>query len=247
MKRFATLCIIFCVVIIAKGQNYMGMSGLINVPSAEMNDEGDAVIGAYYLDKSLLPDDAFMYDGKKFNTADFYASITPFKWIELCYTFTLMRAEANGNYTDKDRQFAVKLNPLREGKYHPAIAIGCNDVQGAIRIDLKNGSNDGTNDFFTSYYIVATKHFNISNETIGVNVAYRHCSSKHIERWQGVVGGLTYVPSFAKNVRVIAEYTGNEVNAGIDCLLWKHLFLQAVLTDGQHFSGGVCYKVNLLR
>lgn len=63
--------------------------------------------------------------------------------------------------------------------------------------------------------------------------------------WNGVVGGITYRPSFARNLRAIAEYTGNEINVGADYLLWKHLFLQATLQDGKYFSGGVCFCVNL--
>lgn len=74
-------------------QLYTGLSGLINTPSAEMNEEGTARIGGYFMNKHFTPDDdgryGFVYDGKKYNTADFYLSVTPFKWIELGYTFTL--------------------------------------------------------------------------------------------------------------------------------------------------------------
>ena len=64
-------------------------------------------------------------------------------------------------------------------------------------------------------------------------------------KWNGVVGGITYNPSLARSLRVIAEYTGNEVNIGADCLLWKHLLLQATLQNGKYFSGGVCFQTNL--
>lgn len=58
--------------------------------------------------------------------------------------------------------------------------------------------------------------------------------------------GITYRPSFARNLRVIAEYTENEINVGADCLLWRHLLLQISLQDGKYFSGGVCFCINLL-
>lgn len=245
MKRIHLFIIsVLLTVIAAKGQNTVGVSGLINVPSAEMNTEGDARIGANYLNSHQLPEGGFRHNGERYNTADFYLNVTPLSWAEVAYTFTLMRAEGTGKYTDKDRQFSVKLNPLREGKWYPAIAIGCNDVEGAIRADMKN-EDVKTNDFFSYYYVATTKHFNVCNGSIGVNVVYRHCPNQHNKRWEGFVGGLTYTPYFAKNIRGIVEYTGDEVNIGADCLLWKHLFLQGVLTDGKYFSGGICFQTNL--
>ena len=58
--------------------------------------------------------------------------------------------------------------------------------------------------------------------------------------------GITYQPSFQKNLRVIAEYTGDDVNVGFDWKLWKHLLIQSSLQNGKYFSGGVCFCINLL-
>ena len=121
-------------------QLYTGLSGLLNTPSADMNEEGNAWIGCYFLNKHFTPGNAtdrygFVYEGEKYNTADFYLSVTPFRWIELGYTFTLQKTLAEGRekprYNQKDRYFSIKLNPLREGRYHPAIAIGANDFLGS--------------------------------------------------------------------------------------------------------------------
>lgn len=235
----------------AWAQLYTGLSGLINTPSADMNEEGTARIGGYFMNKHFTPDDnginGFIYDGKKYNTADFYLSITPFKWIELGYTFTLQKTLAEGHdkpkYNQKDRYFSIKLNPLREGRYHPAIAIGSNDFLGSpTKRHAHGGSGAG---YFCNYYIATTKHFKPHGHDISVNLAYRYCPNVYNEKWEGVVGGITYRPSFAKNLRAIAEYTGDEINIGADCLLWKHLLLQASLQDGKYFSGGVCFQMNL--
>ena len=43
----------------------------------------------------------------------------------------------------------------------------------------------------------------------------------------------------------MVEYTGNDVNVGVDCLLWKHLFIQAALQNGRYFSGGLRFQMNL--
>ena len=67
-----------------------------------------------------------------------------------------------------------------------------------------------------------------------------------MERVTGQAGVLPISPLFKKNLRVIAEYTGDDVNVGFDWKLWKHLLIQSSLQNGKYFSGGVCFCINLL-
>lgn len=250
-NALAAVAVVLASVVPVRAQLYTGLSGLIHVPSAEMNPEGTARIGGYYMDRHFTPDDdgryGFIYNGEKYHTTDFYLSLTPFKWMEIGYTFTLQKSLLDGydkpGYNQKDRYFSVKLNPLREGRYHPAIAVGSNDFIGS---PTKRSGNGGSGaGYFCNYYIVATKHFNLAGHQIGVNVAYRYCPTVYSEKWEGVVGGVTYSPSFARHLRAIVEYTGNEINIGADCLLWRHLFIQAAMVEGRYFTGGLCFQTNL--
>lgn len=256
MKRLILLSIFcFCIATL-RAQFYTGMSGLIHVPSAEMNKEGNARIGMYFLNKEFTPDKGFSYRGEKFNTTDYYLSITPFWWIEIGYTFTLQKTLAEGQekpkYNQKDRYFSFKLSPIQEkkGKWWPAIAIGANDFYGTGDKDklteeqIAHG-DDGNSLYFCNYYVAVTKHFYVKQHELGVHLAYRHFKRDYNAKWNGFVGGITYRPSFFPDLRVIAEYTGDDINIGIDLLLWKHLFLQAVLQDGKYFSGGVCFQTDL--
>lgn len=231
----------------AHAQLYTGLSGLIHTPSADMNEEGTARIGGYFMNSHFTPDvDFFYYEGEKFNTADFFLSVVPFSWMEIGYTFTLQKSQLEGydspKYNQKDRYFSLKLRPLKEGKYWPAIVVGGNDIIGSPGRWHNGEYNHG---YFSNYYVAATKHFTPAGQRIGVNMAYRHYFSASCKKWKGIVGGLTWQPSFAPTLRTIAEYTGDGFNVGADCLLWKHLFLQVTLQDGRHFSGGACYQVNL--
>lgn len=252
MKKQMT-AIIACLIMAMplQAQMYTGLSGLVNVPSADMNEAGDIQLGCYYMDSHFTPESdgkyGFIYNGEKYSTMDFYASITPFCWVELSYTITLQKSLIDGydkaKYNQKDRYFSVKLNPIREGKWWPAIAIGSNDFVGSpTKRHSHGGSGAG---YFCNYYIAATKHIKPHGHDISVNVAYRYCPNVYNEKWEGVVGGITYRPSFFKDLRAIVEYTGNEVNVGADCLLWKHIFMQGALVDCKHFTGGICYKANL--
>ena len=60
-----------------------------------------------------------------------------------------------------------------------------------------------------------------------------------------MAGGIAYRPAFARNLRLSGEYTGDAFIVGADCLLWKHLSLQASLQDGKHFVGGISLQMNL--
>ena len=252
LRGFIIIWLVAFVFSSVSAQLYTGLSGLINIPSAEMNEEGTARIGGYFMNKHFIPDDdgqsGFIYNGEKYHTADFYLSVTPFKWIEISYTFTLQKSLSKGydepKYNQKDRYFSVKLNPLREGRYHPAIAIGSNDFIGSPT--KRHGHGGSGAGYFCNYYVVATKHFKLTEHNIGINLAYRYCPNVYSEKLEGVVGGITWLPKWVTNLRAIAEYTGNEINIGADCLLWKHLFLQVVLQEGKYFSGGLCFCVNLL-
>lgn len=246
----ATLCVMIAA-LTARAQHFTGMTGLINTPSADMNRAGDVMIGGYFLNKHFTPtttgNSGFELDGEKYNTCDFFASITPFSWVEIAYTFTLFKSVDDGYtkpaYNRKDRYLSLKLNPLREGRWYPAVAIGANDFLGSPTKTHGGGSHDSG--FFTNFYIAATKHFAPWSQDIAVNIAYRYCPNGHTKKWQGLVGGLTWRPKWVPDLRAIVEYTGNEVNIGADVLLWKHLFLQACMQNGKHFSGGACLKMNL--
>ena len=247
-RTFWTFLCLACLSMRLCAQQYTGTTGLIHVPSAEMNKEGDVRIGGHFINKHQTPDEVFSYQGEKYNTFSYYLSITPFSWMELGYTCTLLKQvhspvyDGHG-YEEKDRYFSLKLRPLKESKWYPAVAIGCNDISDSY--SLFNFDDDAVEALFGNYYVAASKHLSWKREEIGVHLAYRHFVKDYNSKWNGVVGGITYSPSFARNLRGIVEYTGDEINIGADCLLWKHLLLQASLQDGKYFSGGVCFQMNL--
>lgn len=230
------LALLMAVASHAWAQNTLGMSGLISVPTGSMRAEGDAQVSVWYLGKDLTPNRPWTYD-----TGNLSLSITPFWWCELGYSMTLMHND-DGKLADKDRALSVKFMPLREGRWWPAVAIGGNDVIGSgFRF---RGENDG-NSFWSNGYVALSKHFTLWGQELGAHLAYRHAFTKPAKDWQGVVGGIAVRPSFWRDLRIVAEYTGREVNIGADCVLWRHLVLQVALGRCQHLSGGIAYRTNL--
>ena len=79
-----------------------------------------------------------------------------------------------------------------------------------------------------------------------MTLAYRHYLRGYNAKWNGVVGGITFRPSFFPQGRAIVEYTGNEFLIGMDALLWRHLRLQVSVKDFKYVNAGLAFQVNLL-
>ncbi|MDO4181524.1 MAG: YjbH domain-containing protein [Bacteroidales bacterium] len=240
---------IYCLWILSllpsSAQEYTGISGLIHTLSAEINPVGTARIGGFFLNKDFLPDVMTCQSGgekAKYDSYNHFVSVVPFSWIELAYTCTLLKRErvtgdGHPKFQMKDRYMSVKIRLLKEGRWHPAIAIGSNDPY--------HFSSKETPDYYTNFYLAATKHLNLKGHELGIHVSYRWYKEETNRKWQGITGGLTYRPAFARNLRGIVEYTGNDINIGADCYLWKLLFLQASLQNGKDFSGGIMLQIRL--
>lgn len=254
MRRALTILLLLtlcCLTTLA--QQYDGMTGLIHTPTAEMDTVGTARIGAHYLSSEMLPHcDYFTIENwtkeeteekHYFNSFSYYLSITPFRWVELSYICVgLAKGPDLKDYTSKDRHFSVKFNPLREGKWWPSICLGTSDFMGST-LNPERSQN-----FFANYYISGTKHFNLGRgHQIAVHASYRYYVTEYNKRFQGLVGGITYSPGFAPNVRLIGEWDGCHINCGLDALFWRHLRVQASLQDGRYFSAGLCFQCYLLK
>lgn len=72
MRRILFVVFLMFVSLEMGAQQYTGLSGLIHVPSAEMNAEGDARIGIHFLNKHFTPGHLFSYEGNKYNTFSYY-------------------------------------------------------------------------------------------------------------------------------------------------------------------------------
>lgn len=257
MKRMFIVLLAFICLCKGQAQQYTGTTGLIHVPTAELNDEGTARIGVHYLNSHLTPDTKVFYDeGKKYGSVSCYLSLTPFKWVELGYNVTLLHQvhhraaddasviyDGNG-FREKDQYFSVKIQPLCESEdgWWPSISVGGNDF-----LDSHSGvsGNDGAELYFGNLYLSMSKHLAVKGNVFGAHLSYRKFRRDYNSKWNGLVGGVTFHPAFHNNLRFIAEWTGNEVNIGADCLLWNHWLAQVSLLDGKYFGAGLCYQLNL--
>ena len=267
MKRYLLVFFIITNSIICYAQYVYGTTGLLHMPTADMQKDKTFLLGASYLDKQATP------NSWPYNTYNYYINITFFTWLEISYTCTLNKGINNGywpeqtwgKFCNQDRQFSGRLRLWKEGwwkKWTPQIVLGANDP--ATNDKLYNPDKDGYgitptagrgNGHWNRYYIAATKHFDIKSiGNLGIHAAY-----VYNERLDYHLNGPCIGANFQFNLpaentwkkainglNLMAEYDSRTINLGTSYSIWKdYINIIAEMTECKHLSGGVFFKIHL--
>ena len=238
-----------------------GTTGLLHMPTADMQKDKTFMIGGGYLEKHATPSHWY------YDTWNYYINITFFPWLEVGYTCTLHSAESLGldkhgytGFTNQDRSFHGRLRLWKEGwwkEWTPQIVIGGNDVlHGSAEggdIGAVEGGGTGGNTFYQRYYVAATKHLSWYGEW-GIHAAYVY--SKRIgHKFNGMAVGVDY--QFAlpgeelwqkavNGLNLMAEYDSKFVNVGAKYALWKdRINIVGELRECKYPSVGAYFKITL--
>ena len=205
-KRILTALLILWLPIMLSAQSTYGTTGLLHAPDALMQKDKTVMLGFNFLNQNLTPPTWY------YHTYNYYLNITILPFLEVAYTCTLFKAEALGlkpygysGFTNQDRYFSLKLRLLKEGqfwKYMPAIAAGTSDPFTSSGSTIASEKGNG---YFNRFYVAATKHVNIGEQNFAVSLSYLY--NRRIEyKLNGLAAGISYTPSFAPDLNVIAEY-----------------------------------------
>lgn len=253
------LLIIICVSILCVFNTYAqytcGVTGLLHMPTGEMQKDGTFMAGGNFLNKHNLPDNPWW----GYNTYNYYINITFLDRLEISYICTLYQGKDNGfwpevtwgRYTNQDRHFAARLNVVKEGewwKYMPSIVLGVSDPTTADSDGYKIGNTTDRqgNGFFTRWYMAMTKHFDTPYGKLGAHVAYLY-NKRRDYPLNGPAFGVNFRPKIHDNLNLIAEYDAKTFNIGAIYSLWaEHLNFVFELQECKYISAGFVYKVNLL-
>lgn len=245
IRRLCFLTVAMLLTFAAAAQQWTGTSGLLHVPSADMSAVGELRVGGHFLNKAMTPDTGFIYLGSKYHAYNYYLSVTPYRWIELSIVSTARKNHPGDQlfegYGGKDRHVSIKIRPFKEGKVLPAFAFGFDDAGTTIF----NSKRSDVQLYFSNWYVAATKHFDLGGNQLGLHLSYRHFYRGYNAKWNGMVGGITFSPSFLPQAHAIVEYTGNEWQVGLDAVVFKHLMLQASLKDFKYLNAGLCLRFDL--
>lgn len=244
--RTLVILLFICIPYALSAQLTYGVTGLLHAPSAEMQKDKTIMLGGNFLNKEITPPTWY------YHTYNYFLNVTILPCLEVAYTCTLFKAEALGlkpyghsGFTNQDRYFSVRLRALKEGqlwKYMPAVVLGTSDPftsSGGGQVSTKKG-----NGYFSRFYLATTKHLLIGSEEIGVHLSYLY--NKRIEyKLNGIAAGITYNPTFAPDLRMIAEYDTKDFALGATYLLFNCLHLQVEMQKMKCFTGGLTYKLVL--
>ncbi len=230
MKYFILL--LFAVVAFKSyAQPTAGTTGLLNIPSAEMQDDGTFMAGANYLPTAMTPE---TWD---YNTGNYYINITFLPFLEVSYRMTLLKNPTYDEYREQDRSFSARLRLLKEKKYLPAFVVGGND--------LYTSTSSGGNQYFGNIYAVSTKHIELNNQLVGFTLGYAPDIDRN-KTATGIFGGISYAPSQKLPLQMYAEYDTKAFNVGASGIFFKHLKLYVLLNDFRDFAGGFVFFANIL-
>lgn len=244
--KIGLLIVLLSFPIMLSAQMTYGVTGLLHMPSAEMQRDKTVMLGGNFLNKALTP------PTWNFNTYNYFLNVTIFPFLEVAYTCTLFNAESlnlkrygYSGFINQDRYFSFRLRVLEEGqfwKYMPAVVLGTSDpftTSGGGTVAGEKG-----NGYFSRFFIAATKHLQIGTEEVGVHAAYLYNRRKDY-KLNGPALGVTYSPSFHKPLTVIAEYDSKDFSMGATYLLLNHLHMQFEMQRMKWFSGGLAFKIYL--
>ena len=236
-----------------------GSTGLLQMPTAEMQDEGTFMLTTNFLNKHSLPTSGWSY-----NTFQYGIYVSFWGRIEIGYVCTLFNDYWKGEQTRKgvwminqDRHFTGRVRLLKEGEFGlswmPSLVIGASDPftgTGGDYIDIDHVSGTG-NGYFNRYFVMLTKHFETPWGQLGAHAGYLKNRRKDYPV-NGPCVGVDWTPVWIQNkgildnMKVILEYDARTVNLGFIASIWDNRFeAMFELQNFQWVNFGLRYKLRL--
>ena len=269
MKRTLLLGIITLNTLLVDAQALSGTTGLLFMPTADMQKDKTVLFGGNYLNTNHLS--SHFHSREVDYTFNYYLNITFFPWLEIGYTCTLVHADhgstyfpekAWGKFTNQDRAFYGRLRLWKEGwwkDWTPQIVFGADDPgshEDHGGGEIISGNTSGSNNYATRIYLAATKHFNFAGVgELGTHLAYIHGKAKGISEYKRPAAGANFRFNLAgdefykkalNGLNIMAEYDARTVNMGFNYALWNDCInMTCAFNECKYFSGGIYLKICL--
>ena len=238
-------------------------TGLLQMPTAEMQDDGTFMITNNFLNKHSLPTSGWNY-----NTFQYGIYVSFWGRMEIGYVCTIFngawdpRPEEVIGYRwkimrNQDRHFTGRVMLIRENEFGwnwvPSLVVGASDpftAKGGDYMEIEYTSGTG-NGYFNRFFIVMTKHFNTPWGRIGAHAGYQ--KNRRLDYpIHGPCAGVDWTPVWIQNkgildnVKVILEYDCRTVNMGFIASIWDNRFeAMFELQNFQWVNFGLRYKLRL--
>lgn len=246
------------------GQYKYGTTGLLQMPTAEMQRDKTFMFGVGALSPQIIPSKEWWGN---YYTLNYYVNITIFPWLEIGYNCALVKAKSGiyhwvpstyGKFVNQDRSFHIRLRVWKEGwwkNWTPQVVIGTNDPTTGSWEGGVSSDEEQYNGFFCRYYIALTKHLPIKNiGELGLHTAYVYNRRKDYPLNGPALGtnfrfqlpGNQPLTKVVNNLNLMAEYDSRTINLGAEYSFWKD-YINAVIEFNRcrYFSAGLIFKIHL--
>ena len=260
MKRF---CLLLSALIlggaVCRAQFTDSTTGLLQMPTAEMQESGTFMITNNYLNKHALPTSGWGYD-----TFAYGFSMTFWSRLEVGYVCTIFDGKRRPNPSDRnkimfnqDRHFYGRVQIFKEGefgwKWMPAVVAGLSDPTtgsssgGYVDMNVE-GSGNG---YFNRLYLVASKHFATPWGEVGAHAGWQY-NRRSDYPLNGPAVGVEWKPRWLcdrwllDDLNLIAEYDSRTFNIGFVASIWENRFeAMFELQNMKWINFGLRYKLRL--
>ena len=233
-------------------------TGLLQMPTAEMQQEATFMITNNYLNKHALPGSGWGYD-----TFQYGFAVSFWGRIEMGYVCTIFDGKRRPNPSERDRimfnqdrHFTGRVLLLREGDFGvswlPALVAGISDpTTGEGNGNYLDSDLTSGNGYFNRNFIVLTKHFRTAWGEVGAHAGYQY-NRRRDYAIDAPCAGVDWKPVWLRerwlldDVSLIVEYDSRTVNAGVIASLWENRFEAMFELQGFRWVNfGLRYKLRL--
>lgn len=215
-------------------QTLEGTTGLFFIPTAEMQKDGTVLIGANFVDKTLIS-----FSGYQSNAYTPFFSFTFLPFVEMGGKITRLINSNTDRQGIGDRTISFRLRFVEEGEYLPGLLFGFHDIAGVYGGDqaIRN----------SALYFVSSKNFKVSSKflsNVSIHAGYGLDVIKaqhHNFVW--LFSGIDF--KFFNMLELMSEYDGIHYNGGIRVKLFDHVSLMAGWLRWKYFSGGAAVSFKL--
>jgi hypothetical protein len=242
----------------ARAQFADSSTGLLQMPTADMQPDGTFMITNNWLNKNSLSSKAWGY-----STFQYGINISLWGRIEIGYVCTLFDGKRRPNATardkimfNQDRHFTGRVALLREGDFGvdwlPALVVGVSDpTTGATNSEYLDADVSKGNGYFNRNFIVLSKHFQTAWGAVGPHAGYQFNRRKDYAI-NAPCAGVNWRPvwlcerGILDDLNLIAEFDSRTVNLGFIASVWGNRFeAMFELQNFQWVNFGVRFKHRL--
>lgn len=213
----------------------VGITGLVDIPTARIIPDGKAAFGIGYTHKK------YSVSGPEYAQVAYYVTVGYLPFLEASLRITDFPGEMQpDDYGIGDRMASVRLRVVNEGGYLPSILLGTHDMLGVY------GERPTESVYFNTAYIVMSRSIRLP--LIGALDVHLGYASDLMEARRhsmvGTFGGLE--KKLGKYFTVMGEYDTQKYNVGLRTTLWgDRLNIDLVALGMRYISGGMSISFGL--